>query len=112
MKFIKNSIITLAILGIVGLGCSMDVKACPYSSSCGSKDQDIVCGEQRAPMRTGTHVIKEANGYTETCIVNSFNAMHTIKCSGCGHVFATELRTCSIIHSYKYCAPSYGVCQY
>lgn len=113
MRFIKNSIMILAVLGIVGLGCSMKVEACSYTSGCGSKSQLIECGPSGPPMASSSHMIMENNGYTEKCIIRTFTADHTIKCAGCGHVFASgERRTCSTIHSYKYCAPTYGQCQY
>lgn len=113
MKIIRNSIMMLAILSIVGLGFSMDVSACAYTSGCYAVDKKVTCGDSEAPMVVSTHQVKESNGYTTTCTIRSFRTGHTITCSGCGHVYASgEVRTCSLIHTYRYCAPSNNMCQY
>lgn len=112
MKFIKNSIMILAVLGIVGLGCSMKVEACMYTPGCYSVIKNIQCGPSMPPMASSTHT-SEANGYAEKCIIYTISADHTIRCVGCGYLYTdNERRICSIIHSYRYCPPTYNCCQY
>lgn len=113
MRFIRNCIMMLAVLGVVGLGCSMKVEACSNTSGCYSTTKNIQCGINVSAMVSSTHVVRENNGYTETCTIRTISADHKITCSGCGYVYtSSERRTCSTIHSYSYCVPKYGQCQY
>lgn len=113
MRLLRNSLIVLIMVGLVGFGGSMQVKACHYTSGC-QADEDrytVECKGEKLPGMLSTHVITESNGYTTTCLIMDLVSTHEIKCSGCNYVMRTEGRTCARTHSYQYCVPENNICK-
>ena len=112
MRIFKKRITALFLAGSVALASSLGVYACNKTSGCGSTSQKVVCTIAMAPSSGGTHIVTEETGYTEVCHITYGGAVHMINCTGCGYAYPNEWRTCQKLHSYKYCAPTYNMCQY
>ena len=84
--------------------------ACTMTQDCFAESYDVVCG--RVYGSSYGHQVTDENGYTTWCTVSVGSSLHTIECSGCGAVVATETRVCFEQHSHKYCQDKNYVCQY
>lgn len=110
----KNAIkkivaLVLATCCLVGMAPS-SAYACTASMNCFASGYIVECG--RVYGAEYGHQVTDENGYTTWCTVSVGTSVHTIKCSGCGAVVATETRTCFESHSHQYCQDKNYLCQY
>ena len=66
----------LLAVGVIGMGGSMEVKACSYTSGCQATNNTVVCKGEMLPGMLSTHVITESNGYTQTCLIMDVVSSH------------------------------------